>query len=128
MAFCQLHPSLILGSFKVFDYTKAQRRSYYVPTPSQDSTIADTVAMSSNATHLSPTTGMTRSDTPSDQTGVISKTGMDVEAQILDGGGMANMGGRGGWRSSDLLGRGHTSLDMRPTSTRLMTPSRKSSS
>ncbi|WVO20762.1 uncharacterized protein IAS62_002062 [Cryptococcus decagattii] len=114
--------------FKVFDYTKAQRRSYYVPTPSQDSTIADTVAMSSNATHLSPTINMTRSGTPSDQTGVISKTGMDVEAQILDGGGMANMGGRGGWRSSDLLERGHTSLDIRPTSTRLMTLSRKSSS
>jgi serine/threonine kinase 32 len=33
---------------------------------------------------------------------MISRTGLDVEAQILDGGGMANMGGRGGWRSSGL--------------------------
>lgn len=32
----------------------------------------------------------------------MSRTGLDVEAQILDGGGMANTGGRGGWRSSEL--------------------------
>ncbi len=33
---------------------------------------------------------------------MISKTGLDVEAQILDGGGMAKMGGRGQWRSSEI--------------------------
>lgn len=124
-----LTPSLILGSFKVFDYTKAQRRSYYIPNPSQDSTLSAAAAISSsNAIRQSPQIDITRPETPSDQTGVISKTGMDVEAQILDGGGMANMGGRGGWRSSDLLERGHTVSDIRPTSTKLLTTSQHSSS
>ncbi|OWZ58218.1 serine/threonine kinase 32 [Cryptococcus neoformans c45] len=114
--------------FKVFDYTKAQRRSYYIPNPSQGSILSATAAISSpNATRPSPQIDITRPDTPSDQTGVISKTGMDVEAQILDGGGMANMGGRGGWRSSDLVKRGHTVSDYRPTSTKLLTPSQHSS-
>ena len=34
--------------------------------------------------------------TPSDRVGVVSRSGIDVEAQIADGGGIANMRGRGG--------------------------------
>jgi len=45
---------------------------------------------------------------------------MDVEAQILDGGGMAKMGGRGQWRSSEIemaVVEGGSGLggDMRPS-------------
>jgi len=49
------------ASFKVFDFSKTQRQSYYHPAPA----------------------------TP--EVGLVSRTGMDVEAQILDGGGIANM-------------------------------------
>lgn len=102
-------------SFKVFDYTKAQRRSYYEPSSGQ-TTSAHTGATSATAissSSLDPSLAKVltggrslpdhaRSRTPSERTGIISKTGLDVEAQILDGGGMANLGGRGGWRTSEL--------------------------
>lgn len=51
-----------------------------------------------------------RPGTPSDRTGVISRTGLDVEAQILDGGGMANMGGRGMLRGG--TGSATNSIDL----------------
>jgi serine/threonine kinase 32 len=101
----------------VFDYTK-QRRSYYEVVPGQ-TTSAHTGATSATAISSSTidpslakvlTGGRSlpdrsaRSATPSERTGVISKTGLDVEAQIADGGGMANLGGRGGWKSSELGG------------------------
>jgi serine/threonine kinase 32 len=79
--------NLLTDSFKVFDYSRAQRRSYYHPAGPSTAPLQSPVKVS-------------RPGTPSDRTGVISKTGLDVEAQILDGGGMANMGGRG-WRSED---------------------------
>jgi serine/threonine kinase 32 len=68
-----------------------------------------------------------RSATPSERTGVVSRTGLDVEAQILDGGGMANTGGRGGWRSSelDIASKLHPeSVEMRATGS-ANSPSRK---
>lgn len=95
-------------SFKVFDFTRVQRRSYYSPINAQ------TTSATTNATAVSieakpplkigpaPLGLPSRPATPSDRTGVVSRTGLDVEAQILDGGGMANMGGRGGWRTSEL--------------------------
>jgi len=101
----------------VFDYTR-QRRSYYELAPGQ-TTSAHTGATSATAISSSSidpglakvlTGGRSlpdrsaRSATPSERTGVISKTGLDVEAQIADGGGMANLGGRGGWRSSEIGG------------------------
>jgi len=106
-----------MPSFKVFDYTR-QRRSYYELAPGQ-TTSAHTGATSATAISSSSidpglakvlTGGRSlpdrsaRSATPSERTGVISKTGLDVEAQIADGGGMANLGGRGGWRSSEIGG------------------------
>jgi serine/threonine kinase 32 len=106
-----------MPSFKVFDYTR-QRRSYYELAPGQ-TTSAHTGATSATAISSSTidpglakvlTGGRSlpdrsaRSATPSERTGVISKTGLDVEAQIADGGGMANLGGRGGWRSSEIGG------------------------
>ena len=99
----------------MFDYTR-QRRTYYELAPGQ-TTSAHTGATSATAissSSIDPSlakvlTGgrslpdrSARSATPSERTGVISKTGLDVEAQIADGGGMANLGGRGGWKSSDL--------------------------
>jgi serine/threonine kinase 32 len=98
----------------VFDYTR-QRRTYYEPSAGQTTSAhtGATTATAISSSSLDPglakvlTGGRSlhdhaRSATPSDRTGVISKTGLDVEAQILDGGGMANLGGRGGWRSSEL--------------------------
>ncbi|ORY23058.1 kinase-like domain-containing protein [Naematelia encephala] len=115
--------------FKVFDYTRAQRRSYYHPAPgtgtSAQTTSATTAISSNTAVSTSPTSKTieapetrmpSRPTTPSDRTGVISRTGMDVEAQILDGGGMANLGGRGGWKSSDI--------EMSPSPLRQPTPLR----
>nr|ODN95157.1 AGC/YANK protein kinase [Cryptococcus depauperatus CBS 7855] len=78
--------------FKVFDYTKAQRRSYYVPASSQ--TTSDITAASVAIAVAPPKPEFSRAMTPSDLTGVVSKTGIDVEGQILDGGGMANVRGR----------------------------------
>lgn len=120
-------------SFKVFDHSRAQRRSYYHPAGNPQTTSSGTQATSSTAVSASQSpragagspaaksvgagagTGQgppdmrslalpampktSRPTTPSDRTGVVSKSGYDIEAQILDGGGMANMGGRGGWRS-----------------------------
>lgn len=99
-------------SFKVFDFSRAQRRSYYTPTaPNAQTTSAATGSTAvSSYTHPELDTkalaalsapSPIRPGTPSDRTGVISRSGLDVEAQILDGGGMANIGGRGGWRQSD---------------------------
>ncbi|WVQ71701.1 hypothetical protein IAR50_001242 [Cryptococcus sp. DSM 104548] len=94
--------------FKVFDYTKARRRSYYTPAPQIATAEGVTnVPADTNGALIPPA----RPHTPSDHTGLVSKTGLDVEAQILDGGGMANMGGRGGWRSSELPDRGGQSID-----------------
>ncbi|GFZ46109.1 hypothetical protein JCM24511_04355 [Saitozyma sp. JCM 24511] len=131
--------------FKVFDYTRAQRRSYYQPANNAQTTSSGTTgttgtsatAVSSGelepAKHLvsaghpgrssaSPGPGVglgvsSRPATPSDRTGVISRTGLDVEAQILDGGGMANMGGRGGWRQSEIDPLRRESVEMRSTAT-----------
>jgi serine/threonine kinase 32 len=141
---------LTRASFKVFDYTRAQRRSYYQPANNAQTTSSGTTgttgttgtsatAVSSGglgepAKHLvaagqpgrssvSPGPGVvglgvsSRPATPSDRTGVISRTGLDVEAQILDGGGMANMGGRGGWRQSEIDPLGRESVEMRSTAT-----------
>ncbi|EIW69468.1 AGC/YANK protein kinase [Tremella mesenterica] len=120
--------------FKLFDYTKATRRSYYhsasvsgQTTSGATSTTAASLdkkpprTVPKNATQYSPS----RPATPSDRTGVISKTGLDVEAQILDGGGMANLGGRGGWRSSEL-DIPLDSLDRRTSPLRQSTPLRVS--
>lgn len=115
-------PRLTTDSFKVFDYERTQRRTYYHPAGGSS---AQTTSQSTGATAVSvepsknvvsagggtavPATSPSlaqglpsRPATPSDRTGVISRTGMDVEAQILNGGGMANMGGRGGWHDSEL--------------------------
>jgi serine/threonine kinase 32 len=124
--------SLLTISFKVFDYTRAQRRSYYEPSTKGQTTSAHTGATSATAISSSSidpglakvlTGGRSlpdhaRSATPSERTGVVSRTGLDVEAQILDGGGMANTGGRGGWRSSELDIANKLrpeSVEMRPT-------------
>jgi hypothetical protein len=42
-----------------------------------------------------------RPNTPSDRIGTVSDV---IESQIMNGGGMRNMNGRGGWRDSDLPG------------------------
>ncbi|KAK8869799.1 hypothetical protein IAR55_000367 [Kwoniella newhampshirensis] len=100
--------------FKVFDYTKAQRRSYYHPATATNAQTTSTGTRATAAsTHLSPIP-MSRPHTPSDRTGLVSRSGMDVEGQILDGGGMANLGGRGGWKASEIPDRGNASLDLRP--------------
>jgi serine/threonine kinase 32 len=134
---------LIRTSFKVFDYTRAQRRSYYQPANNAQTTSSGTTgttgtsatAVSSGglepAKHLvsagqtgrssaSPGPGVglglsSRPATPSDRTGVISRTGLDVEAQILDGGGMANMGGRGGSTATASTGNQNPSPLRQPT-------------
>lgn len=98
----------------MFDYTRAQRRSYYEPAGQTTSAhTGNTSATAISGSTIDPSLAKvltggrslgepSRPATPSDRTGIISKTGLDVEAQILDGGGMANLGGRGGWRSSEL--------------------------
>ncbi|WVR05224.1 hypothetical protein IAU60_002236 [Kwoniella sp. DSM 27419] len=113
--------------FRVFDYAKTQRRSYYHPAsgvpqgqPSSSGTTATTVS------NLS-TKMVTRSDSADDRTGVVSKTGLDVEAQILDGGGMANMNGRGGFKSPHLDHDGQDGPDLRPSPSKGPTPLRQSS-
>ena len=139
---------LTIQSFKVFDYTRAQRRSYYHPAPAAGQTVSRTTATTSDTAvslpdrkqSSSPQSHMmsqiptrpdsTRPGSPSERTGVISRTGLDVEAQILDGGGMANLGGRGGWRSSDIEPDGtRESVEMRssPFPSRQETPLRISS-
>lgn len=120
-----------MPSFKVFDYTRAQRRSYYSPAAGQttSSHTGNTSNTAVSASALDPSLAKvlsggrslgepSRPATPSDRTGIISRTGLDVEGQILDGGGMANTGGRGGWRSSelDVAQKLHPgSVEMRPT-------------
>lgn len=116
----------------MFDFTRAQRRSYYHPagpeTAQTDSsaTAASTSTAVSNAAptakHLAsplPLGLPSRPATPSDRTGLVSRTGLDVEAQILDGGGMATTGGRG-WKGAVETGR--DSVDARMTPLRQPTP------
>lgn len=99
----------------MFDYMRAQRRSYYEPSAGQTTSMhtGHTSATAVSNSHIDPSLAKvltggrslgepSRPATPSDRTGMISRTGLDVEAQILDGGGMANTGGRGGWRASEL--------------------------
>ncbi|WVF72164.1 hypothetical protein IAT40_006976 [Kwoniella sp. CBS 6097] len=114
--------------FKIFDYTKTQRRSYYTPATSASAagqTTSNGTASTAVSSHLSPK-AISRPGTPSDRTGVISKTGLDVEAQILDGGGMANVGGRGLLKGSVADGR-QDSLDIRPANGKQPTTLRQSS-
>lgn len=82
-------------SFKVFDYTRVQRRSYYHP-PTTTSTQTTSAATAASSTLLPPSTklSLSRPDTPS-ALELQSQGGLDVEAQIADGGGLANVGGRG---------------------------------
>ncbi|WWD15928.1 hypothetical protein CI109_100352 [Kwoniella shandongensis] len=87
-----------------------EQRSYYHPAGSNNQTTSTATTATATSSHLSPKP-MSRPNTPSDRTGLVSRSGMDVEGQILDGGGMANVGGRGGWRVSELTERG--SLDLR---------------
>ncbi|CAD6583463.1 MAG: hypothetical protein TREMPRED_003571 [Tremellales sp. Tagirdzhanova-0007] len=131
--------------FKVFEYTRAQRRSYYHPATPTDgqTTSSGTAATTITAVSLpdqkyladsaEPMTThvMIRSATPSDRTGLISRTGLNVEAQILDGGGMANLGGRGGWSKTEIeeIAGNDGSIEMRasPSYLRYSTPLRISS-
>ncbi|WWD01371.1 hypothetical protein V866_008314 [Kwoniella sp. B9012] len=117
--------------FKVFDYTKTQRRSYYHPAGTSASAANQTVSNGTTATavssHLSAKMAeLSRPGTPSDRTGLVSKTGLDVEGQILDGGGMANVGGRGLKANAQPDGRSD-SLDIRSNTVRQSTPLRHSS-
>lgn len=87
--------NVLTCSFKVFDYTRVQRRSYYHPPNAQTASTATAV---STATHLSPgpKLSLSRPGTPSERAAELqSQGGLDVEAQIADGGGLANVGGRG---------------------------------
>ncbi|KAL1409709.1 hypothetical protein Q8F55_003705 [Vanrija albida] len=90
--------------FTVFDYARTQRRTYYHP-PSSSSKAASSSA--SQATrlannHVTPPTQLdrlpSRPRTPADGTGVASGTGNEIEAQIMEGGGLANVGKRA-WSS-----------------------------
>ncbi|WWC61115.1 uncharacterized protein I303_103693 [Kwoniella dejecticola CBS 10117] len=117
--------------FKIFDYTKTQRRSYYHPAASGATVPSQTTSSGTTATavssHLSAKPAVvSRPGTPSDRTGLISKTGLDVEAQILDGGGMANLGGRGLRVSSQIDGR-QDSFEQRSNTLKHPTPLRQSS-
>lgn len=122
--------------FKVFDFNRAQRRSYYHPPANGQTTSSTTDASGSTAVStakkpmsrggsretdhpemaqqtLSPPGaigGISRPATPSDRTGIVSQTGYEIERQILNGGGMANMNGRGGWRHSELPGGATTPM------------------
>jgi serine/threonine kinase 32 len=109
-------PTLANASFKVFDFSKTQRQSYYHPTQTTGTmqTTSSATAVSTSSADLkvsgSPVHRLpSRPATPSDKTGLASRTGFDVEAQILDGGGMANLNGRG------LDGRRDGSIDVRPS-------------
>lgn len=120
----------------MFDFNRAQRRSYYQPTTNGQTTSSTTDASGSTAVStakkpvsrggsgnsrnadlaqpemaqqsLAPPGAIGgdgyRPATPSDRTGAVSQTGYEIERQILNGGGMANMSGRGGWRHSELPG------------------------
>lgn len=91
--------------FTVFDYARTQRRTYYHPPGSSK---AATSLASSPATrlaannHVTPPTQLdrmpSRPRTPGDGTGVASHTGNEIEAQIMEGGGLANVGKRA-WSS-----------------------------
>ncbi|ORX39886.1 putative camp-dependent protein kinase [Kockovaella imperatae] len=63
--------------FKVFDFSKGQRKSYYVQPP----------AGPPPSVFPSPS----RPATPSDRIGIVSRSGLDVEGQIADGGGISKM-------------------------------------
>lgn len=82
----------LTASFTVFDYTRSQRRSYYRQ-PASHQTTSMSATSQSRAQSLGAT-DMTRSSsrpyTPSSDTGRH-----DIEAQIMEGGGMANVGSRG---------------------------------
>ncbi|WRT67153.1 uncharacterized protein IL334_004119 [Kwoniella shivajii] len=114
--------------FKIFDYTKTQRRSYYHPAApgAANQTTSSGTTATAVSSHLSPKIIDSRPGTPSDRTGLISKTGLDVEGQILDGGGMANLGGRG-LRVSSQIDTRQDSVELRPSPTKLATPLRQSS-
>lgn len=112
-------------SFKVFDYTHAQRRSYYHPATPHDQTTSSGTGVSTSTAVSQPEQkhlispqmqNISRPGTPSDRTGLVSRTSMDVEAQILDGGVMANLGGRDGWKPSEIDEAGaKANLEMRAT-------------
>lgn len=80
-----LEPVLIRRSFTVFDYTKKGRKSYYHPTA--------TASSMATGTTLAPSTSSipVRSASPGEKTQLCSNTGLDIEAQIADGGGVAAM-------------------------------------
>ncbi|KAJ9096215.1 hypothetical protein QFC20_006458 [Naganishia adeliensis] len=71
--------------FTVFDYTKKGRKSYYHPTA--------TASSMATGTTLAPSTSSipVRSASPGEKTQLCSNTGLDIEAQIADGGGVAAM-------------------------------------
>ncbi|WWC90016.1 uncharacterized protein L201_004946 [Kwoniella dendrophila CBS 6074] len=107
-----------------------EQRSYYHPAGASGSAANQTASSGTTATavssHLSAKMAVpSRPETPSDRIGLISKTGMDVEGQILDGGGMANMGGRGLRVSSQIDGR-QDSFELRPNVAKQPTPLRNS--
>ncbi len=68
----------------VFDHTRKPRKSYYTAVPPNPQTISSLTATSSQ---LSPPTLSSRPGTPmGEKTQLHSATGLDIEAQIADGG------------------------------------------
>ncbi len=75
------------ASFTVFDYNRKPRKSYYTTNTAN----AQTISALSNSTATSsrllpPTLVASRPSTPSEKTQIHSTTGLDIEAQIADGG------------------------------------------
>lgn len=79
-------------SFTVFDYQRSQRRSYYRQ-PSYTTASGSTAATGTGRMLTSPPS---RPYTPSSDAGRRS-----IEAQIMEGGGMAHLGSRGIGRQLD---------------------------
>jgi hypothetical protein len=76
--------TIVSSSFTVFDYTKKGRKSYYHPT-------ATNTSMSTGATLAPASSPLDRAASPGEKTQYCSTTGLDIEAQIADGGGLAAM-------------------------------------
>jgi serine/threonine kinase 32 len=103
------------SSFTVFDYKNSQRRTYYHPhTASHQTTSGSTAVLHERssgdqyvkkptavpATYLTPSTELSpvnpRSYTPGSDKHLASRTGHEIEQQIMEGGGLANFGSRAG--------------------------------
>lgn len=83
-AYPRTNLSSSLRSFTVFDYTRKPRKSHYTAAITNPQTISSLTATSSQLSP--PTVVSSRPGTPSEKTQLHSATGLDIEAQIADGG------------------------------------------